>query len=490
MRVLILACCICAISLFSCRMQADHSGSSSGLYRPATATSHAKPAPLSSSARQWEDEIFYVVLPQVFFNGDTTNDFMLKRYGAKRDQILSGGFWGGDLAGVIQKLDYVSSLGVTTLFLNPIVQNDQHEYFRHLATGYRPSDYFNVDENFGTTQTAKTLVDLAHARGIRVVLDMPLALCGIRNPYLTQEFRDRGWFTSATAYGMPIWNADNPETRAHLNSVGRYWRDKMGVDGYRLDSALLLSKSFWKSFAETMRDAAHPDFFLLGEIVASPAEVGPYLTSTTLDSCYDWGTTRLQGVFGAEEPMNQIGFFQWGAHECYTNALRMIGELDNYPENSFIAMTAEPKQKRAKLALACLLTLDRIPMIYSGDEIGLVPGGVGRVFAPENQNPEFLSYVKRLIAIRKQEVALRRGVYKEAYQEKRVIAYTRTLGEEQVLFVANASPSSKTLTFPVGGVPWKDLELTDLMLKKRAKARGETPGIFLDAYQAAILKVR
>lgn len=490
MRVILLLCCICSIALFPGRLSAGPAASSGpdSIYRPI-----AQENASSDPAREWEDEIFYVVLPSIFFNGDTSNDIMLQRYGPTtefyQNSYLGGGYWGGDLAGVIQKLDYISDLGITTLFLYPIVQNDRHDFFGWLAGGYRPKDYCAVDENLGTTQTAKTLVDLAHERGIRVVLDMPLSLCGIENPYNTKPYQDAGWFTGGSAWGMPIWNADNPDTRDYLNSAGRFWRDTIGIDGYRLDSALLLSNGYWKSFADATRDAAHPDLFTMAEAVTSPAAIGPFLASTTLTSAYDWGSLRLQGVFGGQDSMEQITFFQAEAHQYYPNYRRMIAEVDNYPENSFIAMTAEPKEKRAKLALACLMTLDRIPLLYSGDEAALVYSDVGGLFAPENQNPEFRSYVKRLIAVRKQEAALRRGLYQEVFRQTRVIAYTRTLDNEQVLFMANGSASSKTLSFPVGGVPWKDLELTDLIESKAAKATGNAAGLVLEPYEAAILKV-
>jgi 1,4-alpha-glucan branching enzyme len=108
----------------------------------------------TSAAAQWEwrDEIVYVVIVHKFYNGDAANDVMPRRYGKDKARY-EGGFWGGDLAGVIQKLDYIQSLGVTAILLYPVMANDTEPFGKYLATGYRPRDYYRVDENFGDLQT-------------------------------------------------------------------------------------------------------------------------------------------------------------------------------------------------------------------------------------------------------------------------------------------------------------------------------------------------
>ena len=107
---------------------------------------------------------------------------MLRRFGKDRSRY-EGGFWGGDLEGVIQKLDYLTSLGVTTLLLYPVMDNDDGPFGKFLATGYRPKDYFRVDENFGDMATLRRLVERAHQRGLRVILDLPLGMPGVEHPF-------------------------------------------------------------------------------------------------------------------------------------------------------------------------------------------------------------------------------------------------------------------------------------------------------------------
>jgi hypothetical protein len=99
--------------------------------------------PSSPGRRGWEDEIVYVIAVSRFFDGDQANNVMLRRFGKDRSRY-DGGFWGGDLEGIIRKLDYVASLGVTALLLYPVMDNDDSPFGKYLATAYRPKDYFRV----------------------------------------------------------------------------------------------------------------------------------------------------------------------------------------------------------------------------------------------------------------------------------------------------------------------------------------------------------
>ena len=102
----------------------------------------------SGDTRRWEDEIVYVVIIEKFFNGDPANDIIRERFLAARERY-QGGYWGGDLDGVIAKLDDLTDLGITTLLLYPVMQNDESPIGKFLPTGYRPKEYEHVDKNFG-----------------------------------------------------------------------------------------------------------------------------------------------------------------------------------------------------------------------------------------------------------------------------------------------------------------------------------------------------
>ena len=185
---------------------------------------------LPGDTRQWEDEVVYVVITEKFFDGDASNNWMRERFIKDRDRY-EGGFWGGDLKGVIDKLDDLADLGVTTILLYPVVQNDEKPVGKFLPTGYRPKDYEHVDRNFGDVPTLCSLVDASHARGIRVILDMPIAMPGFEHPFLADPAR-KGWFGPPTQYGVPRWKAENPEVADYLIGVCKRWKERSGCDGF------------------------------------------------------------------------------------------------------------------------------------------------------------------------------------------------------------------------------------------------------------------
>ena len=168
-------------------------------------------------ARRWEDEIVYVIIIAKFFNGDPANDIMRNEFFQERDRY-QGGYWGGDLKGVIAKLEDLTDLGVTALLLYPVMQNDERPVGKFLPTGYRPKDYEHVDKNFGDNATLRSLVDAAHARKIRVILDMPLAMPGFEHPFLVDPAK-RDWFAAPTEYGARRWKVENPEVADFHNSI-------------------------------------------------------------------------------------------------------------------------------------------------------------------------------------------------------------------------------------------------------------------------------
>ena len=224
---------------------------------------------VGADARRWEDEIVYGVIIEKFFDGDPANNIMRDRF-LKDRQRYEGGFWGGDLAGVIAKLDDLADLGVTTLLLYPVMQNDENPVGKFLPTGYRPKDYEHVDKNFGDNATLRALVGAAHARQMRVILDMPLAMPGFEHPFLVDPAK-RDWFAAPTEYGARRWKVENPAVADYLIGVARRWKERSDCDGFRLDSAHLHPVSFWKRFVAELKSAPpRKEFLLLPELTITP----------------------------------------------------------------------------------------------------------------------------------------------------------------------------------------------------------------------------
>jgi cyclomaltodextrinase / maltogenic alpha-amylase / neopullulanase len=443
---------------------------------------------LFDDSRRWEDEVVYVVIIEKFFDGDPSNNEMRDRFLKDRARY-EGGFWGGDLKGVINKLDDLANLGVTAILLYPVVQNDDKPVGKFLPTGYRPRDYEHVDRNFGDIATLRTLVDLAHARAIRVILDMPITLPGFEHPFLADPGR-KDWFGPPTQYGIGRWKVEKPEVADYLIGVCQRWKERSRCDGFRIDSAHLQPVSFWKRFVTELK-AAPPagPFLLLPELTINPREIGRFVNEAGFDGAYDFSALRVRDVFGKDEDVSKLSFIATEAHRFYSSPRTMMAPIDNY-EDAFVSVAKEPKKERTRLALTYILMLDRVPLLYAGDELGIAFREVGGAFPADRRESAFLNDVKALIALRKREPALRRGNFSEVLARQRVYAFLRTLGEDRILVVLNGSDRAATFAAPIGGRPWTKCALDDLVAGGLAKPPGSEKPIVVQAFGARIVRVR
>jgi glycosidase len=439
-------------------------------------------------ARRWEDEIVYGVIIEKFFNGDPTNDIMRDRFFQERERY-QGGYWGGDLKGVIAKLDDLADLGVTTLLLYPVMQNDENPVGKFLPTGYRPKDYEHVDKNFGDNATLRALVDAAHARNLQVILDMPLAMPGFEHPFLVDPAR-RDWFAAPTEYGARRWKVENPEVADYLIGVSKRWKERSRCDGFRLDSAHLQPVSFWKRFVTELKSApSQREFLLLPELTIIPRKIGEFVTEAGFDGAYDFSAMTVREVFGKDEDVGKLSFIAKEAKQFYPFPRTMMAPIDNY-EDAFASIAKEPKEKRTKLALTYQLMLDRVPLLYAGNELGIASSEVGAAFPADRKGSSFLKDVKALIALRKREPALRRGNFAEIFSRHAVYAFLRTSSDDRILVVLNGSDEPRTFAMPIGDRAWRSVQLDDLIGGGAAKPAGSEVAIEVQAFGARIMRVQ
>ena len=234
-----------------------------------------------------QDALFYQIFPDRFANGDADNDPPnVQPWGAL--PTLSG-FQGGDLRGIKQRLDYLLDLGINAIYLNPIFLSPANHR-------YNTSDYYTIDPRLGNLQDFHALINAAHARGIRVVLDGVFNHCsrgffaftdllenGSESAYLNwfhvkkfplnayQPGKARQYSTWWGYKSMPKFNTDNPAVRRYILDVARYWIEQ-GADGWRLDVPNEIDDdAFWAEFRQVVK-SANPEACLIGEIwTADPA---------------------------------------------------------------------------------------------------------------------------------------------------------------------------------------------------------------------------
>ena len=189
---------------------------------------------------------------------------------------------------MIVKLDDLTDLGVTTLLLYPVMQNDEGPVGKFLPTGYRPKDYEHVDKNFGDNATLRRLVDAAHARDMRVILDMPLAMPGFEHPFLADPAK-RDWFAAPTEYGARRWKVENVAVADYLIGVSKRWKERSDCAGSA--SIQLIFNRFPSgnaSYRELKAAPPRSGFLLLPELTITPKEIGEFVTEAGFDGAYDF----------------------------------------------------------------------------------------------------------------------------------------------------------------------------------------------------------
>jgi cyclomaltodextrinase / maltogenic alpha-amylase / neopullulanase len=422
-----------------------------------------------------QDAIFYQIFPDRFANGDLTNDPPnLQKWGASP---TTWGFQGGDLRGIIQHFDYLLDLGINAIYLNPI--------FSATSTHrYNTSDYYQIDPKLGTLADFHALINTAHSNNIRIVLDgvfnhvgrgffafVDVLENGDKSPY-------KDWFHikdfPLDAYGpgvaenyqgwwnyksLPKLNTSNNKVRQYIFDIARYWIDQ-GIDGWRLDVPNEIDDDgFWAEFHRVVR-SANRDAYLLGEIW----DVNPrWADDNHFDGLMNYPVrdallALLQGRENAvqfDERINQL-------FKAYKpdNMASMYVPLDSHDTERFKTMVGGHNEK-LKLAFLFQMAFTGAPAIYYGDEIGQEGGkdpDSRRAFPwkEANWNQELRTWVKTLIALRKQIPCLRRGDFKRLQAEDGIFIFTRSLGEEKVLVIMNASARARKLEVPGSTLGWRD----------------------------------
>ncbi len=422
-----------------------------------------------------QDAIFYQIFPDRFANGDPSNDPPnVQKWGSPP---TAWGFQGGDLAGVTQHLDYLADLGVTAIYLNPIFEaSSTHRY--------NTSDYFKIDPKLGSLDDFRALVESAHRKKIRIILDGVFNHCG-RGFFAFADVLENGenspykdWFYihkyPLDAYSpgeaqnytgwwnhksLPKLNTAYPPVREYIFKVARHWIEQ-GIDGWRLDVPNEIDDdAFWKQFREVVK-SANPDAYLLGEIW----DINPRWTSEGhFDGLMNYPIREaLLALLQGRENAGQFGDRLETLIRSYAreNLYAMFVPLDSHDTERFKTSVGNHADK-TRLAFQVQMALPGAPSIYYGDEIGLEGGGDpdSRRAFPWQENTwdvGLRSWIKTLIKIRKQRAVLRRGDYTRLLADDGFFAFARSLEGESLVMALNASSHARQMDIPVERLGWKD----------------------------------
>ena len=439
-----------------------------------------------------KNAIFYQIFPDRFARSPRTKyprGIRLKPWGSPPQEQ---GYQGGDLHGVVDKLDYLQDLGITALYLNPVFSSASNH-------GYHTFDYYQVDPLLGGNEALRELLDAAHARDMRLVLDGVFNHAsrgfwpfhhvlenGGNSPYI-DWFIIKGWplrpynhdadnHHNYAAWwdlaALPKLNVDNPGVRDYLMEVARYWIE-FGVDGWRLDvPGEIDDDSFWREFRHVVKEA-NPEAYIVGEIWSDARRwlqgdqfdaVMNYLFTVPVINFFAAQTVRLEykrddydlRPFTAPEfakAIDQVlALYDWQIN------LAQLNLLDSHDTARALWVMGEDKSA-LRLAALFQMTMPGAPCIYYGDEIGLSAGDdpLCREAFPWDDasawDMDLLDFYQQATALRHRYPVLRTGAFEHIYAKGELYVFRRVLGDEQAIVVFNTagSPTPVTLDLPGSG---------------------------------------
>ena len=449
-------------------------------------------------------DVLYLIMPDRFADGDPSLDQIPMRTDYKIDRNNPNARHGGDLAGIEQHLDYIEDLGVTAIWLNPVLENDMKGGSYH---GYATTDYYRVDPRFGSNEDYKRLIDKTHQKGMKVVMDMIFNHCGSDHPWM-KDVPSHDWFNNLDHYvqtnhdkeayfdpyvsdydkncmingwfvpTMPDLNQKNPHVAKYLIQNSIWWIEYSGVDGIRQDTYPYADMDMMRDWCEAV-ELEYPDYNIVGEawmnytIGSAYWQRGSRLNfgkDTGLKSVMDF---RLMGiahdVFHADGGLQ--GVFE---HLCYDYVYPDINHvlrfLENHDTDRFLREM--PKSSADlyayKQGVTFLLTIPGIPQLYYGQELlmngtkeksdgyirldvpGGWPGDKVNQFEPSGRTAvqnEAWTFMQTLLKWRKGNEVIAKGKMKHFMPNQGVYVYERSLNGKRVVIFMNGS--SKAVELPL-----------------------------------------
>ena len=351
----------------------------------------------------------------------------------------------GTFNAITTRLDELKELGVTILWLMPIHPIGQEKKKGTIGSPYAVRDYYGINPDYGTADDLKRLVRGAHARGLKVIIDIVANHTSWDNVLMKHpEYYKHDAKGNITYphdwYDIAALNYDNVQLRRYMTDMLKHWIREFDLDGFRCDVAGEVPTDFWEN-ARRELDQIKPDIVMLAEAHK------PELQVTAFDLDYSWPlhgalTNVLQGRGRASNLRDE---WEKEVKEWPRGALHMRFS-DNHDERRAIARFGE---QGALAASAFVFTLDGVPMIYNGMEVGdTTESGAPALFEKlpifwpiAERRPEFPKFYKQMMAMRKGSVALRRGTLEwlKNSDESRVVTFVRRAPGDELLVAINFS---------------------------------------------------
>jgi len=513
-------------------------------------TTWIKDGSLESAANTfiWNDAIIYSVMPDRFYNGNPENDNPV----VHPKLTHQANFNGGDLEGLLKVLKegYFDSLGVNTLWVFPINKTtneafmewpEPHRYYTGYH-GYWPVEPREVEPRFGTLQDFRNIVNEAHNRGFKVLLDFISNHTHIDHPYYKSnpewygkvdlpngeknirrwdEYRLTTWFDTF----LPSYDfLNNSVVIDTVTADAIWWINNTNIDGFRHDATKHVPHEFWSALTKRIKsefdDKRELNIYQIGETFGSHNLIKSYMNKGMLDAQFNFNQffiarrvfSEQNGNFldlssSIEKSLEVYGYNHvvgnlMDSHDQVRMMALLDGDLtlsDNSVERAFIEPKVEVDDentyKKELGYFTYLMTIPGIPVVYYGDEFGMTGAG-----DPDNRRmmrfgdelkpieKQQLEMITTLIHLRKNNSALRRGDYQTLFVSKDILAFTRGDIQARFITVINKSDSEQQInfTFP----KWlQKKSMTSLMTGNKFLIKNNKFNIKLGSFSSDILKI-
>jgi len=351
----------------------------------------------------------------------------------------------GNFNAITARLDELKELGVTILWLMPIHPIGQEKKKGTIGSPYAVRDYYGINPDYGTAADLKRLVREAHARGLKVIIDIVANHTSwdsvlMKHPEFYKHDAKGNITYPYDWYDIAALNYGNQELRRYMTDMLKHWIREFDLDGFRCDVAGEVPTDFWEN-ARRELEQIKPDIVMLAEAHKAELQVKAF------DLDYSWPLhSALTDVLQGRKPASDLrAEWEKEVKEWPKGALHMRFS-DNHDERRAIARFGEPA---ALAASAFVFTLDGVPMIYNGMEVGdTTESGAPALFeklpifwAFAERRKEFPKFYKDMMALRRSSLALRRGTlaWVRNSDEARVVSFLRRAGGEEVLVAINFS---------------------------------------------------
>ena len=478
-------------------------------------------------------DVLYLIMPDRFANGDPSNDQIEMRKPYKVDRNDPNARHGGDLKGISDRLDYLSDLGVTAIWLNPVLENDMEGGSYH---GYATTDYYRVDPRFGTNEEYAKLIGDAHSKGIKVVMDMIFNHCGSDHPWMS-DLPSKDWINNLDEYvqtshmkemyfdnyaseydkskmvdgwfvpTMPDLNQRNRHVAKYLIQNSIWWIEFSGVDGIRQDTYPYADYDMMIDWVEAV-EKEYPNYNIVGEAwLNNPIGTAFWQRNSKLNNHED---TRLKSVMDFRfMGLSHSAFFEetgeWGGglqgifdhmtyDFIYPDIYNVLRFLDNHDTDRFLK-EFPTDLSGWKQGVAFLLTMPGTPQIYYGTELLMhgnksksdgyirldVPGGwegdSENHFSREGRNDiqnEAFDFLSHLLHWRKGNNVIAQGKMKHYVLQKGVYVFERYLDDKNVLVFMNGTSNDVEINLDRYAESIKDRQSGKDVISGRTVSLGNT----------------